>query len=243
MNRYCKDMSGFTRLFRLTFKKKAIFASLGWFLIINLTVLASISIAEKPTDMLLRSTDIVRGNPNAPVTLLEYSDFTCGFCKKFFLETWPKLLARYVESGHVRFVYRDFPRSPNGPALKAAQAARCAGDQQAYWKMHDRLFGSELRFDRTTLQDHARALGLDLQQFAACLDSDKHIVAIYRDRLEGGNLGIRGTPAFLLFLTSDPGASSIVHIPGALPFDVFQQEIDKLLSVASQASAHPDEGT
>lgn len=231
------------RPFRLTIKHKAFLVSLGWVLGLSLSCLTSASTAENPTDILRRSTDMVRGNPEAPVTLLEYSDFTCGFCKKFFLETWPRLLARYVESGHVRFVYRDFPRSPNGPALKAAQAARCAGDQQAYWQMHDRLFSSDLRFDSTALQDHARAIGLDLQQFVQCLNSEQHIVAIYRDRLEGGNLGIRGTPAFLLFLTADPRASTIVHIPGALPFDVFEQEIDKLLSAASRTSVPPDEGT
>lgn len=210
---------------------------LGWAVSVALIGAAAVATATDPAQILLRSTDQVRGNPEAPVTLLEYSDFTCGFCKKFFLETWPKLLAQYVEQGHVRFVYRDFPRSPNGPALLAAKAARCAGDQQAYWKMHDRLFASDLRFDRASLQGHAEELELDLRRFASCLDSDEHVLNIYRDRLEGGGLGIRGTPAFLLFLTETPKAGNIVYIPGALPFEVFQQEIDKLLSAATSSSA------
>ena len=80
---------------------------------------------------LIQSDDVVRGDPKAPVTLLEYSDFTCHFCKKFFHETFPKLLTEYIETGKVRFVYRDFPRGLGSP-LKAADASRCAGAQDAF---------------------------------------------------------------------------------------------------------------
>ena len=82
----------------------------------------------------------VRGQANAPLTLIEYSDFTCGYCLKFFKRTWPRIQARYVDTGKVRFVYRDFPRGDQGPGLDAAVAARCAGAQGQYWAMHDRLF-------------------------------------------------------------------------------------------------------
>jgi len=191
------------------------------------------------TDFLIRADDVVRGDPNAPVTVLEYSDFTCGFCVKFFHETFPRLLAQYIDTGKVRFVYRDFPRSPNGPALHSALAARCAGDQQAYWPMHDRLFNSGRQFDLPTLRNNAKELDLNLDQFSECLESQRHMEDIYKDRIEGGNLGIRGTPGFVLFLTDLSQESEVILIPGALPFEVFEEEIEKLLKSTQQTGSQP----
>ena len=185
-------------------------------------------------DILIRADDEVRGDPNAPVTVLEYSDFTCGFCVKFFHETFPRLLTQYIDTGKVRFVYRDFPRSPNGPALHSALAARCAGDQKAYWPMHDRLFNSGRQFDLPTLQNNAKELDLNVDQFSECLESQRHMEDIYKDRMEGGNLGIRGTPGFLLFPTDLSQESEVILIPGALPFEVFEEEIEKLLKLTQQ---------
>ena len=188
----------------------------------------------KTPNSLVRANDVVRGNPNAPVTLLEYSDFTCGYCEKFFHETFPRLLSQYIDTGKVRFVYRDFPRAPGGPALHSALAARCANDQQAYWPMHDRLFNSGGEFETSRLRDYARELNLNVTEFSECLDTQRHTQDIFKDRIEGGNLGIRGTPGFVLFLTNMSQESEILLIPGAFPFDVFQEEIDKLLALASQ---------
>ena len=77
----------------------------------------------------------IRGRVDAPLTLIEYSDFTCGYCVKFFKETLPRLQAKYIETGKVRFVYRDYPRADQGVAVEAAVAARCAGAQGRYWSM------------------------------------------------------------------------------------------------------------
>lgn len=214
------------------FKKKYAYQ----FLVTILTFLilcASSSFGTTPNN-LLRTDDVVRGDPNAPVTLLEYSDFTCGFCEKFFHETFPRLLTEYIETGKVRFVYRDFPRAPGGPALHSALAARCAGDQQAYWQMHDRLFNSGREFDIPQLQNYAKELGLNVSEFSECLESQQHITDIYQDRIEGGNLGIRGTPGFVIFLTDLSQESEVVLIPGAFPYDVFKEQIDKLLELTSQ---------
>ena len=186
------------------------------------------------TDLLFRANDEVRGDPNAPVTLLEYSDFTCGYCEKFFHETFPRLLTRYIDTGKVRFVYRDFPRSPSGPALHSAMAARCAGDQNAYWPMHDRLFNSGRKFDLFTLQEIAKDLDLDMDQFNECLETQPHLEDIYQDRIEGGQLGVRGTPGFILFLTDTSKGSEALFIPGAFPFEVFEEEIEKMLKKAQQ---------
>ena len=183
--------------------------------------------------------DRVRGNPQAPITLLEYSDFTCGYCEKFFQETWPILFSEYIDTGKMRLVYRDFPRAPSGPSVDTALAARCAGEQGQYWAMHDRLFSSGDKFSTAQLQKQAEDLQLDAKQFASCLEASRYTQDIFKDRMEAGQLGIRGTPHFILYVTDHP--QEAVVIPGAFPYEVFKEEIDKLLQTASspKASSEP----
>jgi len=173
----------------------------------------------------------LRGNPSAPITLIEYSDFTCGYCQKFFRETWPRLQAKYVETGKVRFLYRDFPRASQGPGFNAASAARCAGDQGKYWPMHDRLYGG--RLDLSEFQRHAAAIGINLPIFTKCFEEGRYTDAIFKDKEEGTSLGFRGTPGFVLMLTRRSQESPLL-IPGAFPFDVFEEEIDRLLKAESR---------
>jgi protein-disulfide isomerase len=168
----------------------------------------------------------LRGDPKAPVTLIEYSDFTCGYCRKFFQETWPRLQAQYVDTGKVRFLYRDFPRASEGAAVNAAIAARCAGDQGRYWPMHDRLYGRQ--HESAELQRHAAVIGIDVPAFVKCVQEGKHREGIFEDKEEGLDVGIRGTPGFVLQLTKQTGEPAIL-IPGAFPFEVFAEQIDRLL--------------
>jgi protein-disulfide isomerase len=196
-----------------------------WGILLFLPVCAAAKDADNRSTADVR----LRGNPGAPITLIEYSDFTCGYCQKFFRETWPRLQAKYVETGKVRFLYRDFPRASQGPALNAAGAARCAGDQGKYWPMHDRLYGG--RLDLSEFQRHARALGLNLPAFTKCVDDGRYTAAIFKDKEEGTSLGFRGTPGFVLMLTRGSTHESPLMIPGAFPFDVFEEEIDRLLKL------------
>lgn len=182
----------------------------------------------------LREGDRVRGNRDAPVTLLEYSDFTCGFCEKFFQQTWPRLSSEYVDPGKVRLVYRDFPRATRGPSVDTALAARCAGDQGQYWAMHDRLFSSRDKYGAGPLERQAEQLGLNKDQFSKCFQSGRHLDAIFVDLQEGGSLGVRGTPSFILFLTHQVDDSPKLMIPGAFPYEVFKEEIDRLLERVRQ---------
>ncbi len=172
-----------------------------------------------------------RGHRQAPLTLLEYSDFTCGYCEKFFLETWPKLFSEYVQPGTLRLVYRDFPRAPGGPSMDTAQAARCAGEQGQYWAMHDRLFTSRDKFSRAQLRQQATALRLDVPRFTACLEHAGDTGDIMADRVEANSLGFRGTPGFVLYVTENPREA--VAIPGAFPYETFKEEIDKLLKTTA----------
>lgn len=187
---------------------------------------------SKAPEFLIQADDVVRGDPKAPITMLEYSDFTCHFCKKFFHDTFPKLLSEYIETGKVRFVYRDFPRGFGNP-LRAADAARCAGEQNAYWPMHDRLFNSDGQFSPENLNQYATELKLKKGQFSQCLDSHKYFADIEKDLKDAGSLGIRGTPAFVLFPTNVPDDPNLILIPGAFPYETFQEEIEKLLNIQS----------
>ena len=194
------------------------------------TLLMSPTIHGKTPDFLIQDDDVVRGDPKAPITLLEYSDFTCGFCEKFFHETFPKLLSEYIETGKVRFVYRDFPRGMGSP-LRAADAARCAGEQNAYWPMHDRLFNSGGQLAPDNLKQYAKELNLQVEQFSECLASHRYMEDIEKDLQDAGSLGIRGTPAFVLFPTILPEDPHLILIPGAFPYETFKEEIDKLLKL------------
>lgn len=184
-------------------------------------------------DFLTREDSRLRGQAKAPVTLIEYSDFTCGFCQKWFKETWPRLQAKYVDTGKVRFIYRDFPRAFQGPGLDGAMASRCAGEQNRYWAMHDELWGDR-RLSEADLQRHAKAVGLDPTAFAKCMREERHSEEIFRDRAEGSLLGFRGTPGFVLFRTNEVAKEPPVVIPGAFPYEVFEEQIDRLLKAGSK---------
>jgi len=197
--------------------------------LMSAVLIGAATYGETP-DFLIQDDDVVRGDPKAPITMLEYSDFTCGFCEKFFHETFPKLLSEYIETGKVRFVYRDFPRGIGSP-LRAADAARCAGEQHAYWPMHDRLFNSGGRLAQDDLKQYAKELKLNSEQFSACMTAHRYMPDIEKDLRDAGSLGIRGTPAFVLFPTKVPENPHLILIPGAFPYETFKEEIDKLLKL------------
>ena len=174
----------------------------------------------------------VQGKADAPLTLIEYSDYTCGYCMKFFKETLPKLQATYIETGKVRFVYRDYPRADRGVGVEAAVAARCAGAQGRYWAMHDRLFGEGRRLDSGSFKSAAKSLGLDQTEFGKCFDERRHLESIFQDRREANRWGFHGTPGFILMQTVAGPTEKVpaVAIPGAFPFEAFAEEIDRMLS-------------
>jgi len=198
-----------------------------------IALLAPAWLGSKESDSQAKPDARMRGNPRAPITLVEYSDFTCGFCQKFFHETLPRIQAQYIETGKIRFFYRDFPRSSQGPSVNAAVAARCAGDQDRYWPMHDQLFSGG-RLEPVEFQRHAKTIGLDMLAFTKCLRDAHHTEAIFRDKEDGIGLGLRGTPGFLLFLTEGATKEPAILIPGAFPFQVFEEQIDRLLKIAMQ---------
>ncbi|MEX5213331.1 MAG: DsbA family protein [Nitrospiraceae bacterium] len=224
-----------TRLQRAPWVRRSVLmavgiVALGW---------SGILIGDTPAASL--PDDRVRGNPRAPVTIIEYSDFTCGYCVKFFRETWPLLQAKYVDAGKVRFLYRDYPRADQGVGVEAALAARCAGEQGRYWAMHDRLFAQGPRLDASQFSDYAKAIGLKPDRYNACVRQETYLESIFNDRQEANRWGFRGTPGFVLFLTNDMSGrvETPVTVPGAFPFNVFQEQIERLLRRAGATEAPP----
>jgi protein-disulfide isomerase len=168
----------------------------------------------------------VLGDADAPITIVEFTDFQCPFCVRHFQQTYPRIVEEYVEKGTVRYVFKDFPLNSIHPqAAEAAQAARCAGDQGAFLEMHDVLFQSQTQWSGQSptaiFVGFAEDLGLDAGAFEECLTSGKYEDAVDADLDQGLQLGVTGTPAFFIngYLVS-----------GAQPYSLFEQAIASLLA-------------
>jgi protein-disulfide isomerase len=170
------------------------------------------------------------GNADAPVTIIEFSDYQCPFCRRHAMATLPELKKEYVDSGKVRYVYRDLPLDSVHPqARKAAEAAHCAGDQGKFWEMHDVLFAKQRQLMLDHLKEHATALGLDRAAFDACLDHGKYAKTVSEDEMAGRAVAAAKTPTFFIGRTRTDGTIESVRILGAQPLATFRRVIDQLL--------------
>jgi len=171
------------------------------------------------------SSDFVLGDQNAPITIVEYSDFQCPFCGKFFKETESMLREKYIKTGKVKFIYRNFAFLGQ-ESLWAANAARCAGEQDKFWQYHDYLYSNQSgenqgAFSKDNLKSFATAMGLDTKKCNACLDAEKYTDLIQKETKAGAEAGVQGTPANFINGTL---------YPGALPTATFTQIIDDKLN-------------
>jgi len=161
--------------------------------------------------------DPVEGDAKAPVTIIEFSDFQCPFCGKFFKDTLPQLRNEYIKTGRVKLVYRDYPLDFHPYAQKAAEAADCADEQGKFWQMHDKLFDNQDAITASELKKYAADLGLDTAKFNNCLDTSKYEQEVKKDLADGNTIGVSGTPAFFI---------NGISVSGAQPYSVFKQIID-----------------
>jgi protein-disulfide isomerase len=178
--------------------------------------------------------DPVLGDANAPVTIIEFSDYQCEFCRLFWRNTFGRLKREYIDTGKVKLVFRDFPQSIHPEAQAAALAAECADDQGKYWEYHDKVFSEQVsrgkdrevvRVRRDDLKKWAADIGLEAAEFNQCLDSRKHRKEVDADRDAGEAAGVKGTPVF--FINGRP-------LVGAYPFDAFQKIIDEELQKSAR---------
>jgi protein-disulfide isomerase len=137
------------------------------------------------------------GPADAPITLIEFSDYNCPFCRRWYQETLPLIMDEYGDE--VRFVYRDLPVVGGGEVgYLAAQAANCAGDQNAYWEYHDALFVAQYGLSRDAFLAYADDLGLDRQALEECLDSGYYEEEVRSDLADAFALGVSSTPSFFI---------------------------------------------
>lgn len=179
----------------------------------------------------------VMGNPKAPLTIIEFSDFQCPFCSRWHHDTFPQLKKDYIDTGKVRFSYRDLPLTSIHPrALPAALAAECANEQGRFWEYHDRLFENQTSMSDENLLKWAGDLKLNTDAFTACMTTQKYKAEIERDAADAQKVGINGTPGFIVGLSRPDGSVEGIYISGAVPYNVFTQAIESLLKAPAPVS-------
>ncbi len=169
------------------------------------------------------------GDPAAPITLVEFGDYQCFFCNKFFHTTEPDILSNYVETGKVKIIFKDF--TIIGPdSATAAHAAHCADDQGKFWEYHDILYNNWTGENNgwassENLHRFAQNVGLDINEFSECMKSEIHKPLIAASIEDAKTLGLRGTPGFFVIGVDN----QIIKIPGAQPYSVFESIFDSEL--------------
>lgn len=168
------------------------------------------------------------GKKNAPVTIIEFSDFQCPFCRKYWRESYPQIKKEYVDTGKVFYAYRHLPLGFHPFAQPAAEAAECAADQNKFWELHDKIFEEQDKLGQGTVQPAtddlkkwAQELGLDMNKFNECVSSGKYTKKVQDDLADAAKYGATGTPTFFI------NGQIVV---GAQPYASFKQAIDAELS-------------
>lgn len=187
--------------------------------------------------------DAVLGDKNAPLTMIEFSDYECPFCKRHFDQVYPQIKRDYIDTGKLKLVYRDFiaVQGHNPLATSEAMAAECAREQggdSVYFKYHDQIFkkttsnGNGLAVSQ--LPAIATSLGLNAAIFQRCLDSDKFKDEVNKDIADASGAGVNGTPSFFLGESSANGLIEGNIIVGAQPYSVFKTAIDRALKAINK---------
>lgn len=165
--------------------------------------------------------DPQQGSNDAPITIIEFSDFQCPYCAKFYTQTLLQIRDNYINTGKVKFVYRDYPLSSHQYAKKAAEAAECAHEQGKFWEFHDMIYENQASLNNEKLKQYAIDLGLNTNEFNTCLDSGKMSQEVMKDFQDGSSYGVTGTPAFFINGTK---------LVGAQPYEAFQRIIEQELN-------------
>ena len=177
--------------------------------------------------------DPFKGDPNAPVTVVEFSDFQCPFCSRFFTQTLPALEENYINTGKIKLVYKDLPLDNLHPNARPAHiAAECADEQGKFWDYHDVLFEKQSEWNRLSSADlssqltqYATSMGLNSASFDSCLSSPSMADEVNADFLQAASYGATGTPTF--FIGNEK--NGFIKLVGAQPYAAFQAAIDAQL--------------
>jgi protein-disulfide isomerase len=167
------------------------------------------------------------GKKDAPLTIVEYTDYQCPFCQRFHVAAYPELKKNYIDTGKVRFYSKDLPLDFHANAMRAAMAARCAGEQGKFWELRDVMGQNPNQLDMDHIAGFADALKMDSKALRACVDSGKYKDPIQADVLEAMKIGANGTPTFIVGKSVGNGVDGEIVV-GAMPFQVFDDKLKSL---------------
>ena len=181
------------------------------------------------TSSLLLQGEPTLGHASAPLTIVEFSDFECSYCRRFHEQVFPQLKSQYIDTGLVRFVHKDLPLPFHPHALPAAAAARCAGEQNRYWDLYAALFDQQNCLSCKGVLSIAAEEQLDTAALRTCMERKATVAVINANRSEASLHNISATPTFVVGPTQSDGSLDGHVIEGALPWSTFQSTIDKAL--------------
>jgi protein-disulfide isomerase len=167
------------------------------------------------------------GSKNAPLTIVEYTDYQCPFCQRFHVASFPEIKRNYIDTGKVRFFSKDLPLDFHPNAMRAAQSARCAGEQGKFWELRDVMGQNPDKLDMDHIVGFADGLKMDSKALKACVDSGKYKDAVQTDVLEAMKIGANGTPTFIVGKSVENGVDGELVV-GAMPFQVFEEKLKAL---------------
>jgi len=167
------------------------------------------------------------GSKSAPLTIVEYTDYQCPFCQRFHVTAFNELKKAYIDTGKVRFYSRDLPLDFHPNAMRAAMAARCAGEQGQFWKLRDVMGANPEKLDMEHIVGFAADLKMNTAALRSCVEGEKYKSAIQADALEAMKVGAQGTPTFVLGKSTATGVEGEV-LEGAMPFPMFDQKLKEL---------------
>ena len=179
--------------------------------------------------------DNAMGDPDAPIKVIEYSDYKCGHCGTFTFETEPQLEEEYIKTGKVYFVSRSVGGMLSGAEpMLASEAAYCAGEQNMYWEMHDIIFSNQTApFSESAMNKWAKTIGADLDDFKACMNANTYVERANQDEADAKAAGVNGTPSFIISYMLD-GEEIEQMLPGNYPYQSFQQIFEEALAAIEE---------
>jgi protein-disulfide isomerase len=167
------------------------------------------------------------GSKDAPMTIVEFTDFQCPYCQRFHVNTFAELKRDYIDTGKVRFVSRDLPLDFHPNAMQAAEAGRCAGEQGQFWAMRDRMNANPDKLDMGSLVSWAQDLKMNVNGFRACVEGQKYKNAIQSDIQMAQKIGANGTPSFVVGKSTPDGVDGELVV-GAMPYQLFDEKLKSM---------------
>jgi len=164
------------------------------------------------------------GSKDAPLTIVEFTDYQCPFCQRFHVTTFADLKKNYIDTGKVRFYSRDMPLDFHANAMRAAQAGRCAADQNQFWKLREVMSANPDKLDLDHIMNFAADLKMDVTALRACLTAEKYKAAVQADVMEAMRIGANGTPAFVVGKSTPEGVDGELML-GAMPLAMFEEKM------------------